>query len=90
MLYVAILVFLGRLNEKIDNGTFGTGCCAVMVLCYIAGARYRQVNYGLLIRNITDEDNGIYTCAAEVQSTGALSQRDIEVIVYCKFTAEFF
>jgi len=49
------------------------------------GARYSQVHYGLLIRNITDADNGIYTCAAEVQSTGALSQRDIEVIVYCEF-----
>ena len=52
---------------------------------YSAGNRYSQVNYGLLIRNITEDDNGIYTCCAEVQSTGALSQRDIEVIVYCKF-----
>ena len=50
-----------------------------------AGDRYSQVHYGLLIRNITEADNGIYTCCAEVQTTGALAQRDIEVIVYCKF-----
>jgi len=55
----------------------------------LTGTRYSQVNYGLLIRNITDADNGIYTCAAEVQSTGALAQREIEVIVYRKFITEF-
>jgi len=54
-------------------------------LSVVTGDRYSQVHYGLLIRNITKADNGIYTCCAEVQSTGALSQRDIEVIVYCKF-----
>jgi len=43
------------------------------------------MNYGLLIRNITDADNGLYTCVAEVQSTGALKQRDIEVLVYCEY-----
>ena len=54
-----------------------------------SGSRYTQVNYGLLIRNITDDDNGIYTCAAEVQSTGALAQRDIEVLVYREFSLDF-
>jgi len=62
----------------------------VMFSCCYTGSRYRQVNYGLLIRNITDADNGIYTCAAEVQSAGSLAQRDIEVIVYCKFITELF
>ena len=50
----------------------------------VKGSRYSQVDYGLLIRNITDEDNGIYTCGAEVRTTGALAQREIEVIVYRK------
>jgi len=48
------------------------------------------MNYGLLIRNITDSDNGIYTCAAEVQSTGALNQRDIEVLVYREYISGFW
>jgi len=55
-----------------------------------SGDRYSQVHYGLLIRNITQADNGIYTCCAEVQTTGALAQRDIEVIVYCKFVTGFY
>jgi len=55
-----------------------------------SGSRYTQMNYGLLIRSITDDDNGIYTCAAEVQATGALKQRDIEVIVYREFVSLFF
>ena len=55
-----------------------------------SGARYTQMNYGLLIRNITDDDNGIYTCAAEVQTTGALAQRDIEVLVYRESITGFF
>jgi len=56
---------------------------------HCTGTRYSQVHYGLLVRNITDEDNGIYTCCAEVQSTGALKTQDIEVIVYRKFITDF-
>jgi len=68
-----------------------SGTCSMLLCWYLhsAGDRYSQVHYGLLIRNITEADNGIYTCCAEVQSTGALSQRDIEVIVYCKFVNSF-
>ena len=68
----------------------GHSLLGVVLSCCCTGARYSQVHYGLLIRNITAADNGIYTCAAEVQSAGSLSQRDIEVIVYCKFLTESF
>jgi len=69
--------------------TLGIYCMLLIDNLHSTGDRYSQVHYGLLIRNITESDNGIYTCCAEVQTTGALSQRDIEVIVYCKFVTVF-
>ncbi|XP_074653086.1 acetylcholine receptor subunit alpha-like 1 [Tubulanus polymorphus] len=45
----------------------------------IIGDRYQIDNKGLSIKNMTEADNGIYTCTAEVELTGDLQQRAITV-----------
>lgn len=44
--------------------------------------RYIEDFYGLRIRNITLEDEGLYYCCAEVESSGRYLERQINVIVY--------
>ena len=43
---------------------------------------------GLMIKNITEEDNGEYQCRAEVQADGRLDIRKISVVVHSKFVTE--
>lgn len=49
--------------------------------CYISGGRYIPTPNGLLIANITDEDNGEYLCRAEIPSTGRYEEHRITVEV---------
>lgn len=49
---------------------------------FIAGGRYIQEVYGLRIQNITREDDGQYTCRAEVPNDGRFDKRDVDVIVH--------
>jgi len=44
-------------------------------------SRYSQDAYGLYVDNITQADNGLYDCCAEVESTGQFKQATIDVIV---------
>ncbi|XP_074652106.1 neural cell adhesion molecule 2-like isoform X2 [Tubulanus polymorphus] len=46
------------------------------------GDRYQIGNKGLSIKNMTEADNGIYTCTAEVELKGDIQPRAITVEVY--------
>jgi len=54
------------------------------VLRYAAGGRYEKVTDGLRITNITLNDNGEYTCRAEVETDGRYDERKINVAVHSK------
>lgn len=45
------------------------------------GGRYIIETDGLLIQNVTEADDGMYTCRAIVIDTGELSERNIRVEV---------
>ena len=45
---------------------------------------------GLLIRNITQADDGNYTCRAEVEADGRYNERTITVIVHSTFFVHSF
>jgi len=40
---------------------------------------------GLLIRNVTEADNGDYTCRAEVEAEGRYDERKITLAVHSTF-----
>lgn len=48
----------------------------------VEGNRYVTESSGLLIRNITQADDGNYTCRAEVEADGRYDERKITVIVH--------
>ena len=52
---------------------------------WFSGPRYNVTQTGLTIRNITEEDNGEYTCQAEVEAMGRLLERKIAVAVHSEF-----
>jgi len=47
-----------------------------------AGGRYDNVTEGLSIKNATLEDDGNYTCRAEVEQDGRYDERKITVAVH--------
>ena len=42
------------------------------------------VEEGLMIKNFTEDDNGVYECRVAVKSTGGLKKRDITVEAFSK------
>ena len=52
----------------------------------LAGARYSIEPNGLKIRNVTRQDNGEYTCRAEVKDEGRYNERTITVTVHSQYT----
>lgn len=64
--------------------------CRVQGVWIFAGSRYIEDVYGLRISNITLDDEGLYYCCAEVESTGRYYEKEINVLVcskpfLCKF-----
>ena len=55
------------------------------VLFCVSGGRYIVEEYGLRILNITEGDNGRYTCRAEVAAAGRFDMRVIDVIVHSMY-----
>ncbi len=49
---------------------------------HCAGDKYDFLDDGLLVRGITEEDNGDYVCNAEVLEMGATDERVIKVEVH--------
>jgi len=53
-------------------------------LCLV-DARYSLDESGLKIRNITQADNGLYTCRVEVKSEGRYDEQRITVVVHSQY-----
>ena len=49
---------------------------------HIAEGRYMYNNNGLQVKNITKDDNGEYTCRAEVSAAGRYDEVKIQVVVH--------
>lgn len=58
--------------------------CFVFDLQIRSVGRYVIENRGLLIKNVSESDDGLYTCRAAVISTGELAKRVIRVEVQIK------
>jgi len=60
----------------------------LQILTYISafpGGRFNVQPRGLLIRNISQADNGDYTCRAEVEAEGRYDERKISVVVHSMY-----
>jgi hypothetical protein len=44
---------------------------------------------GLRISNVTEADNGVYTCRAEVESDGRFDERKISVVVHSQYIKQY-
>ena len=53
-----------------------------MLSAFFAGGRYAVQDKGLNIANITEDDNGMYICRAEVAAQGRYEQENIMVEVH--------
>lgn len=53
-----------------------------MVTVFFLDDRYTLEEGALRIKNITQSDDGIYSCRAEVDAEGRYDERKIVVIVY--------
>jgi len=51
----------------------------------LTGGRYDVRRRGLLIRNVTEADNGEYTCRAEVEAEGRYDERKISLAVHSTY-----
>ena len=59
------------------------------IFCYFSdNDRYTYEPKGLRIKSITEDDNGQYTCRAEVEEDGRLEERVINVIVHSMFSCK--
>jgi len=54
----------------------------------IPDERYSVTGNGLIVRNVTELDNGNYTCRGEVGSDGRYAERAIIVTVHSKLWLE--
>ncbi len=52
----------------------------------VSGGRYVLEQGGLRVLNITEEDDGVYLCMAEVPAEGQYQDREITVVVYSEYT----
>jgi len=53
------------------------------------GGRYIEELTGIRIKNITLDDNGEYTCRAEVEGDGRYNERKIHVLVHSEFSLRY-
>jgi len=50
------------------------------------GGRFRVRPRGLVIHNVTESDNGDYTCRAEVEAEGRYDERRISLVVHSVYS----
>ena len=53
----------------------------------LPGNHYILEQDGLRIINVTEEDNGLYVCRAEVPEDARFDFRNVQVVVHSKFPA---
>lgn len=59
-------------------------CCFYLISG--VGSRYTEESSGIRVKNITLDDDGEYTCRAEVEADGRYSERKISVLVHSEFS----
>jgi Immunoglobulin I-set domain len=70
----------------VPRDTCCTRLCHTFVCLHtsFSGGRYKVVDKGLQITNVTENDNGDYTCRAEVEAEGRYDERRLSLIVHSK------
>ena len=58
----------------------------IRVECIVPGGKFEVKSRGLLIHNVTEADNGDYTCRAEVEAEGRYNERKISLVVHSTYT----